>query len=184
VTHAVTFLAGELDEFETARLRAERLRPHHLDELRRMHCDAEVMTHLGGVRTAEQTASYLEKNLKHWADYGFGLWILRERDGVEFIGRGLLRHLTVDGVDEVETGYAFYEPFWGRGLATEITAGCLDIARERLGLDTVVAVTSPDNVKSQHVLEKNGLAFDHAFMHEGSEAALFRIIWRRDESRL
>ena len=117
MTHAVTFRAGELDEFETARLRAERLRPHHLDELRRMHCDAEVMTHLGGVRTAEQTASYLEKNLKHWADYGFGLWILRERDGVEFIGRGLLRHLTVDGVDEVETGYAFYEPFWGRGLA-------------------------------------------------------------------
>jgi RimJ/RimL family protein N-acetyltransferase len=184
VTRAVTLRAGELDEFETERLRAERLQPHHFDELRRMHCDAAVMTHLGGVRSEEQTASYLEKNLKHWADYGFGLWILRERGGVEFIGRGLLRHLKVGGVDdEVETGYAFYEPFWGRGLATEITAGCLTIARERLGLDTVVAVTSPDNFKSQHVLRKNGLAFDRAFMHEGNEAALFRIIWRRRESR-
>ena len=116
---------GAVDEFETERLRAERLQPHHLDELRRMHCDATVMTHLGGVRSAEQTASYLEKNLKHWADYGFGLWILRERGGVEWIGRGLLRTLPLDGVNEVETGYAFYEPFWNRGLATEIPAACL-----------------------------------------------------------
>ena len=178
MTRAVTLRAGELDEFETERLRAERLQLHHFDELRRMHCDAAVMTHLGGVRSEEQTASYLEKNLKHWADYGFGLWILRERGGVEFIGRGLLRHLKVGGVnDEVETGYAFYEPFWGRGLATEITAGCLTIARERLGLDTVVAVTSPDNFKSQHVLQKNGLAFDRAFTHEGAEASLFRVRW-------
>lgn len=177
MTRAVTLRAGELDEFETARLHAERLQPHHLDELRRMHSDADVMTHLGGVRTEEQTAAYLSKNLQHWADFGFGLWILRERGGVECIGRGLLRHVTVDGVDEVETGYAFYELFWGRGLATEITAACLTIARERLGLETVVAITSPDNVKSQHVLEKNGLAYERAFMHERAEASLFRIRW-------
>lgn len=168
---------GALDEFETARLRAERLQPHHLDELRRMHCDAEVMTHLGGVRDEAQTAAYLAKNLRHWEDYAYGLWILRERGGVEPIGRGVLRHLLVDGVDEVEVGYAFYEPFWGRGLATEITAACLTIAREQLGLDTVVAVTSRDNDKSQHVLRKNGLVYNHAIQHEGHEAALFRIRW-------
>lgn len=179
MTRAPRLRPGELDEFDTARLRAERLQPHHFDELRRMHCDETVMTHLGGVRTQDQTASYLEKNLKHWAEHGFGLWILRERGGVELIGRGLLRHLIVDGVDEVETGYAFYEPLWGRGLATEITAACLTIARERLGLDTVVAVTSPDNYKSQHVLEKNGLMFDRTFRHEGADAVLFRIRWSR-----
>lgn len=173
----MTSRLGALDEFETDRLRAERLQPHHFDELRRMHGDAAVMTHLGGVRSEEQTASYLEKNLKHWADNGFGLWILRERGGVEWIGRGLLRTLPLDGVTEVETGYAFYEPFWGRGLATEITAACLTIARERLGVDTVVAITSPDNDKSQRVLEKNGLVFDRFFMHEGAKAALFRVRW-------
>jgi RimJ/RimL family protein N-acetyltransferase len=170
---------GALDEFETPRLCAERLQPHHFEELRRMHVDGLVMTHLGGVRTEAQTASYLEKNLKHWADHGFGLWILRERSGVEWIGRGLLRTLPLDGVDEVEVGYAFYEPFWGRGLASEITAACLAIAREQLRVETVVAVTSPDNDKSQRVLEKNGLVFDRSFMHEGVEASLFRIRWTR-----
>lgn len=144
-----------------------------------MHTDELVMTHLGGVRTEVQTASYLEKNLKHWDDRGFGLWMLRERGGVEWIGRGLLRTLPLDGVDEVEVGYAFYEPFWGRGLASEITAACLTIAREQLGVETVVAITSPDNDKSQHVLEKNGLIFDRSFMHEGTQASLFRIRWTR-----
>jgi RimJ/RimL family protein N-acetyltransferase len=173
----VTLRPGELDTFETERLRAERLQAHHFDELRRMHTDAAVMTHLGGVRSEEQTASYLQKNLKHWTDHGFGLWILRERGGVDWIGRGLLRFLPLDGVNEVEVGYALYEPYWGRGLASEITAACLAIARDRLGLDTVVAITSPDNDKSQHVLCKNGLAYDRAFMHEGANASLFRIRW-------
>ena len=85
--------------------------------------------------------------------------------------------MPLDGVNEVETGYAFYEPFWGRGLATEITAACLKIARERLGLDTVVAVTSPTTSNHSTCCAKNGLAFDRAFIHEGAEAALFRIRW-------
>ncbi len=170
---------GELDTFETTRLRAERLESHHLDELRRMHIDGDVMLHLGGVRDEAQTASYLAKNLDHWTRYGFGLWILRERYGVEPIGRAVLRHLVVDGVDDVEVGYAFYQPFWGVGLATEITAACLAIGRERLGLDTIVAVTSPDNLKSQHVLQKNGLVFDRTFRYEGADATLFRIRFPR-----
>ena len=46
-----------------------------------MHRDPAVMAQLGGVRDEAQTAAYLARNLQHWADYGFGLWILRERGG-------------------------------------------------------------------------------------------------------
>jgi RimJ/RimL family protein N-acetyltransferase len=163
--------------FESERLRMERLERHHLPELRRMHCDEAVMRHLGGVRDEAQTQSYLEKNLKHWAEHNFGLWIVRERSGGEPIGRALLRRLALDRVDEVEVGYAFYEPFWGCGLASEVTTTCLALGRERLGLDTIVAVTSPGNHASQHVLTKNGLSFDREFLHEGARASLFRIRW-------
>ncbi len=163
--------------FESARLRMERLELRHLPELRRMHRDAAVMRHLGGLRDEAQTQAYLEKNLKHWAEHNFGLWIVREREGVEPIGRALLRRLVVEGIADVEVGYAFYEPFWGRGLATEVTAVCLALGRDRLGLKTIVAVTSPDNHASQHVLKKNGLVFDREFLHEGAPASLFRIRW-------
>lgn len=164
------------DSFTTERLQAERLTADHLPELQRMHRDPAVMVHLGGVRDDDGTAAYLTRNLRHWADYGFGLWILRERGGGEPIGRGVLRHLSVEGVDEVEVGYGFYQPYWGRGLATEVTKALLQLGRRHLGLDSIVAVTSPANLASQHVLRKAGLAREREFLFEGTPSLLFRTI--------
>lgn len=139
-----------------------------------MHRDPAVMAHLGGVRDDEQTAAYLARNLQHWADYGFGLWILREKSGGDPMGRAVLRHLSVEGVDEVEVGYGFYQAYWGRGLATEVTKACLALGRRHLGLGSIVAVTSPDNLASQHVLRKAGLTCEREFLFEGTAALLFR----------
>lgn len=165
---------ADLGAFTTVRLAAERLTLGHLPEIRRMHRDAAVMAQLGGVRDDAQSDAYLAKNLKHWDDYGHGLWILRDFGGGEPVGRAVLRHLLVEGVDEVEVGYAFYPSHWGRGLATEIAAACLQLGRRELGLTTLVAVTSPENQASRHVLEKVGLIYERDFTHEGERAALFR----------
>jgi ribosomal-protein-alanine N-acetyltransferase len=165
------------DSFTTARLQAERLMAAHLSELRRMHTDPVVMAHLGGLRTPDQTAAYLDRNLRHWEEQGFGLWIVRELGGGEPIGRALLRTLRLDAIDEIEVGYALYEPYWGRGLATEITAACLTFARENLRRTTAVAVTSPTNFASQRVLQKSGLVYERDIDHEGALAALFRVRW-------
>jgi RimJ/RimL family protein N-acetyltransferase len=162
------------DTFSTARLAAERLRPAHLAELIRMHCDPDVMAHLGGLRDLAQTEHYLARNLRHWDEYGFGLWILREAGGGDPVGRAVLRHVLIEGQDDVEVGYAFYQQYWGRGLATEVTAACLEHARRDLGLDAIVAITSPANRASQRVLEKSGLVLDREFVHEGAPAFLFR----------
>ncbi|HEY6223250.1 MAG TPA: GNAT family N-acetyltransferase [Gemmatimonadales bacterium] len=162
------------DRFTTARLQAERLTSDHLAEVRRMNSDPAVMEHIWGVRTEEQTAAYLTRNLRHWTDYGFGLWILRERGGGEPVGRAVLRHLVIDDVDDVEVGYAFYRPYWGRGLATEIAGRCVDLARHELGLATIVAITDPANRPSQRVLEKVGLSYERDCVVEGHVAALFR----------
>jgi RimJ/RimL family protein N-acetyltransferase len=163
-----------LDSFTTKRLRADRLTEQDLAELRRMHTDPTVMAHLGGMRTEEQTASYAARNLQHWADHGFGLWTVRERGRDEVIGRALLRTFPLDGVNEVEVGYAFYASHWGKGYATEIARHCVAMGYERLGLSSVVAITGPSNRASQHVLEKAGLAYEREILHEGAPAAFFR----------
>jgi len=164
------------DSFSTSRLHAERLRSDHLPEVRRMLRDPEVMAHLGGVRNEDQTTAYLARNLQHWLSYGFGLWILRQVGGEDPIGRAVLRHLDVEGVDEVEVGYAFYPAFWHRGLASEVTATCLSFAWQRLHLASIVAVTTPGNLASQHVLRKAGLVHDREFTHEGTPSVLFRML--------
>ena len=161
------------ETFTTERLQAERLTASHLPEIRRMHRDPVVMAQLGGVRDEQQTADYLERNLRHSDAYGFGLWILRERGGGAPAGRAVLRHLTIADEDEVEVGYAFYQSYWGRGLATEVAARCVGFAHE-LGLSSVVGLTDPANRASRHVLEKVGLTYERDCLHEGHPTALFR----------
>ena len=141
-----------------------------------MHADAAVMAYLRGVRDEAGNAAYLARNLKHWDDHGFGLWILRELGGGPPVGRAVLRHLLVEDVDEVEVGYAFYKEFWGRGFATEIAASCLALGREKLHLKTIVAVTSLNNTASQRVLRKVGLEYERDIVEDGKMLALFRTI--------
>jgi RimJ/RimL family protein N-acetyltransferase len=159
--------------FETKRLRAERLRAEHLDAVRAMDSDPEYMALLGGPRDAAGTAAYMVKNLKHWDDYNFGLWILRDPAG-EVAGRAVLRHLVVEGTDEVELGYGFHTRYWGQGLATEIAKELLRLGREELRRPTLVAITTPANIGSQRVLIKTGLVYERDIDHDGVVHQLYR----------
>ena len=163
-----------LDSFATPRLLAERLAAAHWSDLRRMDQDEGFMALLGGVRDEGGTRVYLEQNLKHWDDHGFGMWMLREAATAAVIGRAIVRHLDVDGVDEVEVGYGFMPEYWGRGLATEVARACIRIGRDRLGLDSLVAITRPVNVASQRVMVNAGLVYDREIIHAGVPHLLFR----------
>jgi RimJ/RimL family protein N-acetyltransferase len=122
------------------------------------------------------------RNLQHWADHGYGLWILRPAGGADPIGRAVLRHLDVEGVDEVEVGYAVYPAAWGRGLATEAATACLAFGRRHLHLTTIVGVTKPSNRASQRVLVKAGLTYERDFLHEDAPASLFRVRYPTEQA--
>jgi RimJ/RimL family protein N-acetyltransferase len=166
---------GLPDTFCTERLRAERLRPEHLDELCRMHRDAQVMATLGGLRSDEQTRRFLQESLDHWERHGFGLWVFRDRGDGRFAGRGGLRKIAVDGRDEVEVAYALMTDFWGKGLATEMAAATVRVAFEQLGLAEVVAFTLPTNWASRRVMEKVGFQYERDIVHAGLPHVLYRL---------
>jgi [ribosomal protein S5]-alanine N-acetyltransferase len=161
------------DSFTTDRLRAERLSEAHWDAIRALHAHPVHMALLGGPRTEDATRAYMDRNLRHWDRYGFGLWILRDMHD-EIIGRGAIRHLDVEGTDEVELGYGFYPAYWGRGLATEIAKKFLQLGLTELRLPTMVAITRHANVGSQRVLEKIGLVYERDILEEGVPHLLYR----------
>ncbi len=160
--------------FQTPRLEAERLAPHHLDDLLALHRDPEVMAELGGVRDEEQTRQYLARNLEHWAEHGFGVWMLREKERPEVVGRAILRFLPLHGVQEVEVGFALYSRLWGRGLATEVGGVCVKMAWEELGVETLVGVTTPTNAASQRVLQRLGLSYEEEVVFDGAPYRVYR----------
>jgi [ribosomal protein S5]-alanine N-acetyltransferase len=111
-----------------------------------------------GVRTVEAARDYIEERVTaSYHDYGFGMWAVTPKGEDAPVGlAGLVRR---DVLPHVDVGYAFLETAWGRGYATEAAAGVLAHARNRLGLATIAAITSPGNVASQEVLKKIGLRF-------------------------
>jgi len=161
------------DSFRTQRLRAERLTAGHFEDVRAMDSDPEYMALLGGPRSELDTRAYMARNLQHWDDYGHGLWMLRDAEG-QIAGRCVLRHLDVEGMDEVELGYGFHTQYWGRGLATEVAKELLRLGRETLRRPSIVAITRPDNLGSQRVLVKTGLVYECDVDYEGIPHQLYR----------
>ena len=110
---------------------------------------------------------------------GYGLWTLRDRESGAFVGRGGIQPVTIDGVDEVELGYALRPEWWGRGLATEVSRAALKLAFERLELPNVVAFTMPTNARSRRVIERLGFTFERDIVWSELPHVLFRL--RREE---
>ncbi len=163
------------DRFETARLRAERLGPADLAALYQMHRDPLVMATLGGVRSDEETRKYLRVNMEHWARHGFGVWMLRTLvDGI-FVGRCAIRHLEVEGRDELELAWALVPERWGQGYATEAARAMVELARTRLGLGDLVALTLPDNLASRRVMERVGGVHERDVVHAELQHVLYRF---------
>jgi len=163
-----------LDHFRTNRLTAEKLRDDDLADLVALHLDAEVSRYLGGVRAPETTKTYLAANMAHWDQHGFGLWALRTKDG-EFAGRAGIRHILVDGIDEIEIAYTFKRDLWGQGLASEIAAALTHIGLSQLALPSLIGLVFVEHGASRRVLEKSNYILEKSTTHHGEDVVIYRI---------
>jgi RimJ/RimL family protein N-acetyltransferase len=163
-----------MEHFSTDRLSAEKLREDHLADLVELHLDPEVSRYLGGVRSPETTKAYLADNMAHWDRHGFGLWVLRTKAG-EFAGRAGIRHVLVEGADEIEIAYTFKRTLWGHGLAGEIGEALTGIGLSYFRLPSLIGLVSIENAASRRVLEKLNYALERRAMHKGEEVALYRL---------
>ena len=163
-----------MDHFSTARLKAERLNETHFADLVALHLDPEVSRFLGGVRSAEATKTYLATNMAHWDAHGYGLWALQTKDGA-FAGRAGIRHILVDGVDEIEISYTFKRDLWGRGLASEIATALTEIGLARLELPSLIGLVFVEHGASRRVLEKANYLFEKTTTHHRENVVIYRI---------
>jgi RimJ/RimL family protein N-acetyltransferase len=165
------------ERLETARMVGERLRPDHGPDLERLLMDPRVTPTMWArdePLTREDIQANLRDKLRHWESYGFGQWLLRDRDTGEMLGRGGPQWTLASGTGEVELGWVIVPERWGEGLATELAWASLEVAFGPLELDEVIAYTLPDNVASRRVMEKTGFSFEREIDHEGLRHVLYR----------
>ena len=153
----------DVPELETRRLRLRRWRTADLEPFAALNADREVVRYLSGTPlTREQSDALAGQIVQHFEDHGFGLWAVEVKDEAPMAGFiGLSYPYSLPEVmPTVEVGWRLARDKWGRGLASEGAAECLQFAFEALGLGQVCSIYDPENVASRRVMEKLGMHFD------------------------
>ncbi|MGH2916440.1 MAG: GNAT family N-acetyltransferase [Solirubrobacteraceae bacterium] len=165
-------------ELRTPRLRGEPLASEHEDTLVQLLLDPRVhatLWHWSTPPTCEDVRAALNEAIEHWQRHGFGLWLLREADTGDPVGRGGLQYTdALAGEFAVEVAWTISPALWGRGLATELAQGAVKAGFEQLGLTELVALTLADNHASRRVMEKTGFVYERAIVHVGLEHVVYR----------
>jgi RimJ/RimL family protein N-acetyltransferase len=156
-------IVAPLPEVMTDRLDLRRFQSDDLDELAEVFANIEVWRFpYGRPFSREETASFLDTQLREWEQFGFGLWIARGRATNRVIGYvGITVPLFLPEIlPAVEVGWRFEPASWGKGFASEGARAALDEAFTTLGLADVYSVPQVGNPASSAVCERIGMQFE------------------------
>jgi ribosomal-protein-alanine N-acetyltransferase len=129
-----------------------------------------------GVRSVEDASAYIAGGpIEMYEKFGFGLWCLQLKTTSTQIGIcGLLKR---DWLEDVDIGFALLPDFRGQGYAREAALLTLARAKEVHGIARVVAIVSPGNERSVHLLNAIGMQFERMVqpMPGAAELQLFSL---------
>jgi RimJ/RimL family protein N-acetyltransferase len=167
----------------TDRLRLRPVMAEDLDVVVALGADARVMAWFGGPVAADQAAAWMEKQLEHWRRHGSGRMAV-DRDGVVIGFVGLTRtDFDAGFTPGVEIAWRLAFEHWGKGYATEAARAVVRDGFDRLGLDEILGVTTPRNMRSRRVMERLGMVqspqdtFEHPLVPEGDPLRL-HVVYR------
>ena len=139
-----------------------------------LNSDPEVMQYIRPVKNQEESKQFLKEVISFSEQHPrLGRWALMSKQNDQFVGS--LSMLPLDHTNDIHLGYALLKSYWGLGYASEIAKAGIQYALEVLQLDTLTAVTDPENLASQQVLLKNGFYFERLFEEEGKKNHLYRL---------
>jgi RimJ/RimL family protein N-acetyltransferase len=149
---------------ETPRLILRDWRDSDREPFAAMGRDPEIMAFLGPLMTREQSDAGIDRQRALIAADGLGFWAAERKADGAFLGFIGPKHTSFPAhfAPAVELGWRLSRLAWGQGLATEGAIAARDWAFAAAGLDEVVAITVPANLKSQAVMRKIGLRRDEA----------------------
>ncbi|AIE83689.1 acetyltransferase, GNAT family protein [Fimbriimonas ginsengisoli Gsoil 348] len=105
----------------------------------------------------DQMRKWIDRNLKHQIEYGYGLFSVFQKSDGALIGNCGLERMELDGQIVHELGYDFLSSHWNRGYATEAATAVRDHAFARLRLPRLISLIRVGNEPSRRVAEKIGM---------------------------
>jgi [ribosomal protein S5]-alanine N-acetyltransferase len=122
-----------------------------------LNLDPEVIRYtLDPIKDTGHALQILEQViLPQYILYNYGRWAVHVKPGLGFIGWCGLKFIPQR--NEIDLGYRFIKPSWGKGYATEAAYSCIKYGFDKLNLTRITARALPGNTASLKVLEKCGM---------------------------
>jgi RimJ/RimL family protein N-acetyltransferase len=156
-----------MNELRTPRLTLRALRADDAAVTAALAADARVMNSLGGPLSQDESGAWLERQLAHWQNHGYGRYLVTRGD--DFVGFVGLSRFDLDRgiVDSVEVAWRLAFEHWHQGYATEAARAVIEHGFSSLGLGEIIGVTSAKNARSRRVMDRLGMqhALRESFEH-------------------
>jgi [ribosomal protein S5]-alanine N-acetyltransferase len=151
---------------ETKRLLLRPMRESDLDALHRIFTDVYVMAAFHHPPfTREQMRHWLQRNLDHQKEFGYGLFSVILKETGELIGDCGLEVMSDMGAAEL--GFDFHSAVWNQGYATEAATAVREYAFDVLKLPQLISLIRVGNLASKRVAEKVGMRLVEEFERYG-----------------
>ena len=163
------------EPIETERLRLRMFKADDLDALAEIYADPDVMQWMstGQPVPRERVEAAIPRFNERFREHGFGIFAVERKEDGALLGWCGIFHM--DNTPEVEVAYMLGQPYWGNGYATEAASAVRDFGFNVVGLPRLVGITRPDNIPSQHVLEKIGLRYERDTVFYNMDCKYFAL---------
>lgn len=170
-------------QFETPRLLLREFVATDCEALFSIIGDPATMSFYLRPFTCAETAEWIARNQRRYAEFGYGLWAVILKSTGGFIGDcglcwqevalGEFRpggwHPENPAKNErlLEIAYHVHRDHWNQGYATEASRACMRYGFGNVGVAKLMSLIRPENIASRRVAEKNGLRIERQTIRVG-----------------
>jgi len=169
---------------ETSRLLIREMNQADYTSLRKLLQDEEVMYFYEHAFSDEEVQAWFDRQIKRYAELGYGLWAVVLKETGEMIGQCGLSMQDFDGRQVLEVGYLLQKEFWHKGYATEAAIACKKYAFQQLDKDEVFSIIRDTNIPSQNVAKRNGMTVCGQFVRHYYGVYMPHVVFRSVNIRI
>jgi ribosomal-protein-alanine N-acetyltransferase len=160
--------------FETERLIVRHFTEDDGNAFFALNGDEEIVRYIRAPKSREECDAFLLQTIAGYESKPLeGRWAAVDKISGDVIGS--FAFIPIEQTDNMQVGYALLKNHWGKGFATELTAGGLHFVFSKTGLNEVYGITETENIPSQKVLLKAGFEFDAAYMANAKQLFRYRF---------